>query len=59
MLSQVKKLSSESGVKYAQMKHSLQVKTALNKMLVDFDVRGQQGRNFSTGGSIMIDNGQK
>ncbi len=45
------KKSSESGEKYAQIKNHLQVKqskTFLNKycILVDFDVREQQGKDF-------------
>ncbi len=44
-------ISSESGEKYAQIKHGLQTKIVQNIskqvcMLVDFDVRGQQGMGF-------------
>ncbi len=49
---------SESGEKYAQIKHSLQVKTVQNCskqmcwwILFVLDVRGQQGMDFVTGGS--------
>ncbi len=38
-----KVVSSDSGEKYAQIKHRLQAKT---KMSVDFDVKGQQGMDF-------------
>ncbi len=43
-----KVVSSESGEKYAQIKHHLQSKTVLNtySMLVDLDVRGQQRMRF-------------
>ncbi len=45
---------SESGEKYAQIKQRLQVKTVQDSIKqVDFDVRGQQGKYFFTGGSIM------
>ncbi len=41
--------------KYAQIKHHLQAKSSnkLFKMVGDFDVRGQQGMDFFTGGKIM------
>ncbi len=38
-----KMISSESGEKYAQIKHHLQAKTVLTNM---FDVRGQQRTDF-------------
>ncbi len=37
-----KVISTESGEKYVQIKHSLQAKTVLNKYVGGFDVRGQQ-----------------
>ncbi len=47
-------VSSESGEKYAQIKHCLQVLFTYSKqMWMDFDVRGQQGINIFTGGNIM------
>ncbi len=36
-----KVISSESGEKYAEIKHNLQVQTAKINMLVDIDVRGK------------------
>jgi len=39
--------TSESGEKYAQIKHCLQANTR-----VDFDVRGQQEMDFFTGGNV-------
>ncbi len=55
---------SESGEKYAQIKHSLQVKTVQNCskqicwwIFVCLDVRGQQGMDFVTGGSVLRDYG--
>ncbi len=55
LLSPVKKvILSESGEKYAQIKHCLQAKTALNNYVSGFDVRGQQGMDF-TGGSVIMD----
>ncbi len=39
--------TSESGEKYAQIKHCLQANTR-----VDFDVRGQQEKDFFTGGNV-------
>ncbi len=47
-------VSSESGAIYVQIKNRLQAKSDLN-MLVDFDVRGLQGIDFFTGGSIIMD----
>ncbi len=44
---------SDLGEKYAQIKHRLQVKRVLSKMLMDFDVRGQNERNFSTEGTVL------
>ncbi len=32
-------------------------KTVLNKYVVNFDVRGQQGMDFFTGGSVIMDYG--
>ncbi len=40
-------MSSESGEKYAKIKHFLQMKTVLKNMLIDFDVREQRGICFS------------
>ncbi len=45
---------SESGEKYAQIKHHLQAKT---NMSVDFDMRGQQEMDLFTGGSVIMDYG--
>ncbi len=45
-------ISYESGEKYAQIKHSFQVKTVQSsskQMLVGFDVRGEHGMDFFTG----------
>jgi len=46
---------SESGEKYANIKHRLQTKTVLNKYVVDFEIRGQQEMDFSTEGSVIMD----
>ncbi len=53
---------SESGEKYAQIKDCLlakKSKTLLNKYgyMVHFNLRGQQGIDFFTGGSNIIDYG--
>ncbi len=42
-----KVILSESGEKYAQIKHQLQVNTFQNSSRSDFDVRRQLGRDFS------------
>ncbi len=52
------KKSSKSGEKYAQIWHRLKVKTVQiseKNMSVDFNVRGQQEMDFSTGGSVIMD----
>ncbi len=43
-------ISSESGEKYAQIKHCLQAKTVqiCSSMLVGFDVRGHKRMDFFT-----------
>ncbi len=51
-VSSEKSISPESGEKYAQIKRK-----GLNKYVVGFSVRGQQGMDFFTGWSIIMDYG--
>ncbi len=50
---------SESGEKYAQIKHCLEAKAVQNMLLVDLDVRGQQEMVFFTEESVFMDFGKK
>ncbi len=53
-----KVILSESGEKYAQIKHHLGAQSVQNcSTLVDFDVMKQQGMDFFTVGSVIMDNG--
>ncbi len=55
-----KVISSKSGENYAQIKHCLQVTKVRNTskhILVNFYVRGQQGIDLITGGSVIMDYG--
>ncbi len=47
-------VSSESGEKYAQIKHAKTVQNCSKHMWVDFDVRGLQGMDFFSEGIIIM-----